>query len=92
MVELLLTREDVRVNVKDEYGQTALSWAARKGYKKMAELLLTQKDVLLDSQDNRGRTPLWWAEKKGHEVVVKMLQAALNAKNGQAELSTAASE
>ena len=60
-------------DLKDTYGWTPLSWAARQGYKSSRQLLLATRDVDPDSMDYNGRTPLSWAAEKGHKTVVGFL-------------------
>ena len=73
VVRLLLTRDDVDVNSKDNDSRTPLSWAAEKGHKAVVRLLLARGDVDVDSKGNDSRTPLSWAAEKGHEAVVLLL-------------------
>ena len=76
IVKLLLTTRDVDTDSKDRYGQTSLSWAARKGHKDVVKLLLATGDVDVNSKDNKyGQTPLSLAAENGHEDVVKLLLA-----------------
>jgi ankyrin repeat protein len=39
-VKLLLERDDVALDSKDDYGQTPLSWAAIRGHEAVVELLI----------------------------------------------------
>jgi ankyrin repeat protein len=73
VVELLLDRDNVVVDSRDDDGITPLSWAARSGHETVVKLLLDRDDVVADRQDNLGRTPLLWAAERGHETVVKLL-------------------
>ena len=84
-------------DLKDTYGWTPLSWAARQGHESIVDLLLATRDVDPDSIDNNGRTPLSWAAEKGHKTVVGLLLKKkgvdLNSKDvesGQTPLSLAA--
>ena len=67
-----LGEDDVEADSKDGYGQTPLSWAARRGHEAVVKLLV-EKGVDLDSKDRHGRTPLSYAVGNGHEVVVELL-------------------
>jgi ankyrin repeat protein len=72
-VELLLKREGVDADSKDEYGRTPLWWAAKNGHEAVVKLLLEHKGVGVNSKAKGSRTPLWWATANGHEAVVKLL-------------------
>ncbi|KAN0068626.1 hypothetical protein V8E54_013350 [Elaphomyces granulatus] len=64
----------VEIDIKDNYGQTPLSWAATNGNEAVVKLLLETGKVEVDSQDKTGgRTPLLWAAINGHVAVVKLL-------------------
>ena len=55
---------------------TALTWAARKGYQEVVKMLLEQEDVDPNWPGaTYGPTPLSWAAEGGHEEIVKMLLA-----------------
>ena len=73
VVRLLLEREDVQANLKDEDGRTPLSWAAGEGREAIVRLLLEREDVQADSKDEDGQTPLSWAVERGHEAIVRLL-------------------
>lgn len=76
VVKLLLGLEDVNMNLTDEYGRTALSYAAMQGHEAVVRLLVARDDVEADLPDERyGRTPLSYAAIRGHEAVVKLLVA-----------------
>lgn len=70
-----LISEGCYADLKDAYGWTPLSWAARQGYESIARWLLEKKDVDPDSVDNNGRTPMSWAAEKGHLLLVELLLA-----------------
>ena len=76
-MRLLLERQDVEPDSKDNHGRTPLSWAAQKRVQKSQEaivrLLLERQEVEPDSKDNSGRTPLSWAAQKGHHAIVRLL-------------------
>ena len=62
------------VQATDFHGNTAISWAARKGHEGVVKILLGRNDVNPDTADAKyGRTPLSRAAENGHEGVVKML-------------------
>ncbi|KAM0264877.1 hypothetical protein ACHAQJ_000393 [Trichoderma viride] len=61
------------VDLRDESGQTPLSYAAENGREAVVKLLLLIPTVDPDSSDNRGQTPLSYAAENGREAVVKLL-------------------
>ncbi|KAF2192994.1 ankyrin, partial [Zopfia rhizophila CBS 207.26] len=70
-VELLLAKDDVDPNCKDNDGQTPLWWAAANGHEMVVKLLLAKGGVDPNSKDSEyGRTPLWWAAASGYDAVV----------------------
>ncbi|KAM0247491.1 hypothetical protein ACHAQJ_009830 [Trichoderma viride] len=97
VVKLLLTIGQAKADLKDENGQTPLSWAARNGHEAVVKLLLlTIGQAKVDVIDKDGQTPLSLAAENGHEAVVKLLlatgQVEINLRdgNGQTPLSLAA--
>ncbi|KAL3459402.1 ankyrin repeat-containing domain protein [Aspergillus heterothallicus] len=71
MIESLLST-GVFPDVKDNFSQTPLFWAARLGLLASANILL-QKRPQLDAVDADGRTPLFYAVANGHDSMVKLL-------------------
>ena len=67
-----LLHNGAELNLKDDNGQTPLSWAAEYGHEAVVKLLLS-RDVAADPQSKHGRTPISYAAEKGHEAVVKLL-------------------
>jgi ankyrin repeat protein len=66
------------IDLKDDCGQTPLSWAARKGHDSVVMLLEATGKADIDSKDNSGQTPLSWAAENGHDAVVRLLIATGN--------------
>jgi hypothetical protein len=96
LVQLLIVRDDVDINIKVS-GQTPLSWAAEKGHEAIVKLLLERGAELETKDNNCGQTPLSWAAEKGHEAVVKLLlergaELETKSNNSQTPLSLAARE
>ncbi|KAG4432526.1 hypothetical protein IFR05_012001 [Cadophora sp. M221] len=58
----------------DEYGQTPLLWAAKRGHDAVVKQLLdSEKTIDADWTDCYRRTALSWAAANGHGAVVKLL-------------------
>jgi ankyrin repeat protein len=66
--------------VDNEYGQTPLSWATKKGHEAVLRLLL-YKGATVDVVDKSGRTPLSWDAERGHEAMVQLLLHTRGATN-----------
>lgn len=73
--KLMVGRNYVEADLRDNYGQTPLSRAAEEGHWDVVELLLARNDVEVNSRDENGWTPLSWAAEQGHQAVVKLLLA-----------------
>lgn len=77
------------VNVADQDGRTALSWAAEKGYVTTAKMLIDYNSDV-EKRDNLGRTPLIYAAIYGQEKIVTLLLASsaeVNATDGEKKSS-----
>jgi len=57
----------------DLRGNTALSWAARRGNERIIKVLLDRSDVNPNQLGAWGKSPLWLAAGGGHEGVVRIL-------------------
>lgn len=73
VIELLVMRHDIDVNVKTYWGGTALLWAASHGHEGVMKLLLAKDQVNINCEDYEGRTPLHYAAMNRHAAVVKLL-------------------
>ncbi|KAK1990129.1 ankyrin [Colletotrichum falcatum] len=60
-------------DVKDHWGSTPLSLAARKGHVEVVRLLLATNTVDPNSRDQFDRTPIWWARRRGHREIAQLL-------------------
>jgi len=58
MVRLLLKRDDVNANFKDNSRRTSLSWATGNGNKAVVRLLLERDNVKANFKDLLDFTPL----------------------------------
>lgn len=56
VVKLLLAKDGVDPDFKDEQNRTPLSWAARNGYEAVVSLLLAKAGVDPDSKDEYNAT------------------------------------
>ncbi len=72
MIEDLLARQDIDVDRKSRYGETALGRAARQYYHSAAQLLLDAKADCNVANDE-GATPLSSAAGKGNEAGMELL-------------------
>ena len=52
IANLLLSKEDVDADARDDYGRSPLSLAAEKGDEALVRLLLEREDVEVESKDN----------------------------------------
>jgi len=74
IVSAVLDMREWHLNAADSTGNTALTWAAKRGHGGVVKKLLKRKDINPDKSDTKySRTPLSWAAEKGHEGIVKML-------------------
>jgi ankyrin repeat protein len=73
VVKVLLARDDVDPESKDNYGRTPLSWAAGNGHEAVVKLLLDQ-GIEINADGGKGAfDPLQAAAYGGHEAVVQLL-------------------
>ena len=63
------------MDMNDDTGRTALSWAAEMGNESVVQLLLARDDVYINAKSNIGCTPLSFAAQNGHKDVVQLLLA-----------------
>ena len=75
VVKILLARDNVHPDLKNERGQTLLSLAASNGREAVINLLLARDNVDPNSQDEDGQTPLSLAASYGREAIVNLLLA-----------------
>ena len=73
------------IDVKDNFGQTPLSWAARKGHAEVTKVLLGTK-ANVEATDTDKRTPLNWAARNGHGNVVELLARTRHGANPGAHM------
>jgi ankyrin repeat protein len=74
IVQLLLTQDDVDINLKDpQFDRTPLSWAAEDGQDGIVMQLLATENVDVNAKDKYGRTALLYAAVSGSDTVVRLL-------------------
>ena len=69
----LLNRNEVNINDKDKYGDTALMWAAINNYERMVSLLI-DRGVDINSKINYGYTALDIAEMYNNQNIISIIQ------------------
>jgi ankyrin repeat protein len=73
ILSAFLEHPDININLKNKYGQTALSLAAGNGHTEIVQQLLARQDVDVNVQDFHGQTALGQAVFYGHITVVVTL-------------------
>ena len=61
MVKILVTRDNVEVNTKDDHGRSPLSYAAEHVNQAVVKILVAQDDVEVDTRYEAGCTLLSYA-------------------------------
>ena len=78
IVQKLLPYVENNIDLKDNDGWTALSWASWSGLNQIIPLLI-QKGADINAKDNNGYTPLMLAALRGNDSVVEtLLQSGSN--------------
>ena len=72
IMHLLGSREDVLVDVVDDWNGTALHIAAKIGFKEGVEYLFSRADIDVNSSTRRGKTPVMEAIESGQREIVKL--------------------
>jgi len=74
VVEELLQRENIQVNIKGKHGRTPLYLAAEEGHVYIVKCLLQHPDIDLNSKNAPGgATALMGASRRGHSRIVELL-------------------
>ena len=73
IVELLIEREDMDVNMPDSIDMSPLSSATLGGHSAVVEMLLTRRDIDVNAEGKIGGSPLFNAILSHHEGIVKQL-------------------
>lgn len=73
IINLLLEREDILVNLPNEFGYTALTVACKHEEEGLVRRLLGRSDVQVNYETDTCKTPLFIAVQWGWETVVEML-------------------
>lgn len=71
LVKQVLSIPGVDVNAKDDYGRTALHYAARSNHRKAVKALLEAPGIDVNSKSDNGSTPLDLTQKR--DVIVRGL-------------------
>jgi ankyrin repeat protein len=80
VLQCLLSKSELDVNVEDLEGQTSLSNALGDGKEDLATLILGHPKLIPDSKDDQGLTPLMWAIIRHNEKAVQLILARPNVK------------
>jgi hypothetical protein len=83
-VRRLVNEYDLDVNQSDQYGRTALHFAALRGHEGVARLLL-ELGADVNQSDQYGRTALDFAAFQGHEGVARLLLESGADVNGEGQ-------
>lgn len=75
VVQILIARNGIDVNVLDKTGKGPLSLAAQNGHKEVVELLLAHADISINSTDHLSQTALLHAVSNSKTEVVEVLLA-----------------
>ncbi|CAN9191666.1 unnamed protein product [Alternaria alternata] len=73
ILAIMLQRELIGPDLKDQSGRTPLFSAVQNGHEAVVKLLLDTNKVDVDAKTSDGWTPLLSAVQNGHEAVVKLL-------------------
>ncbi|MCJ1424372.1 hypothetical protein MMC29_002260 [Sticta canariensis] len=73
LVKLLLEQTNIGLNLGDNFGRTALQWAAENGHTEVVKLLLQRNEIEVNLKDINARSALSRATEKGHTEVVTLL-------------------
>ena len=74
LLDLLLARTDVNLNVKDNSGRTPLWWAKARGASKTVKLLLAKDGIDASCVDLRGQTPIFEALHTSTDALMWLLE------------------
>ncbi|KAK1830600.1 ankyrin repeat-containing domain protein [Podospora conica] len=73
-LKLLLAREDLKVNVQRETGDTVLSIAVGRGFDDQVAMLLSREDLDRQVVNKKGEMPLSTAKWLGYDKIVALLE------------------
>ncbi len=72
-MELLITQQNIDVNLVDKDGRTPLLLAVEKEYTKIVKLLMRIRDIDINMKDRYGRTVLQIARSRRDRVITVLL-------------------
>ena len=84
IVDMLLSRSDLDVNLMDIFGGTAFMYASKEAEGlEIVKLLLERKDLDLDAKDNDGKTAEDFAAEHGNNEIVKIIRGERSRRMGR---------
>lgn len=84
----ILTDLVADIDVKDYYGSSLVSVAARLGHAAIVQQLVRVPSIDAVSADQFGRAPIWWANNQGHKSIVRDLAGFCGASDLKLLLNT----
>ncbi|KAH8194682.1 hypothetical protein TruAng_011151 [Truncatella angustata] len=86
----ILTDLVTYIDIKDYYGSSLVSIAARLGYAAIIRQLTKVPGIDAVSVDQFGHTPMWWAYNQGHHLIMRDLEEFYEASGLKFSLDTPA--
>ncbi len=73
IIDILSKRDQFNINIKDDDGNSAITWASFFGHTSILNLLLNTKGADINIQNKEGSTPLVVAAEKNHHGAIELL-------------------